>query len=552
MATNPGQIVRDIITLNGSNIAATARAINMDRASLSEVTKGRYAVTRELAFKMGAYFGQDAADFIVKAIRALEDEQAGALLAKHRTKITPRDGFGTPFLPEGDDFYAPKAAPEASKALAAPVVATVAAPAPAPKKVAAPKKAPAPKKTAPAPKVEGIFLTTGRIGLTGPIYRGEFEDYSRAKGRKNLPFTLTTPRGTLPLLYWATQGADELGVVGVNRELLKTLQENDVAEGYAALEDVFLGMAGAFIVRGAIEIDSNELRTAHIDRIDFEEEADAFNLMLKFGGNVTENTSATAAKTPAPTRKGRVDPAHRVVTRWSRSNMTTAYFFRLSLPMELTTRYGGVEQMVKSHPLVDWVWKNTAHGDFEWREDTTERSSLCLHFDNIEDAALFADTFAHDGKTVDLSPLKERVARSAASKKAAADKASLSRADLPKRKRVVVRDDKVIADLTAAGWGRVDLPGMKRMTGGQNETFDTLHPLTGVKLDWTKYGYVTILQRSLRLDGLWQGTKEDFIIVAPEWQDKSHHHNGYGPTTVSDAFVMFKNPEDAERFGNYK
>lgn len=253
---------------------------------------------------------------------------------------------------------------------------------------------------------------------------------------------------------------------------------------------------------------------------------------------------AAPAPVSTPVRKGRIPIEKRIVeyATYRVDGFVSAYYFNTSLPTKFDTTIRSVCTVVKSHPLLDWIWANTTD-DFVFTE-AKGYGEQCLHFASLADAAKFATVFAQDGETVDLSPLKDQVARSVESKKVAAHKASLNRKDMPKRLRVVVRSNKVIDDLKAAGWGQINLPPMVRMPGGQQETFDTLHPLTGEKLAWTRNGYVTILKADPALDKLWQTSNEEFLIVARE----DPKNRSYGPTTVTDAFVMFKSDDDAVMF----
>lgn len=86
---HPGLLVKAIIEGNGATISGTARAIRMDRSSLSLVITADYNVTRDLAFKLGAHFGDAAADLLVAAIRAWEDQEGETLRAKYRAEIEP-------------------------------------------------------------------------------------------------------------------------------------------------------------------------------------------------------------------------------------------------------------------------------------------------------------------------------------------------------------------------------------------------------------------------------------------------------------------------------
>lgn len=117
-APHPGTFVRQIIQMNFCNTSATARAIKFDRSTLVQVTQCKAPVTRDLSLKLGAYFGDDAATFLIAAIRAYEDEQTLAAIAKYRETIAPRDAIGVPLLPVADDVEtlalpAPVEAPKA-------------------------------------------------------------------------------------------------------------------------------------------------------------------------------------------------------------------------------------------------------------------------------------------------------------------------------------------------------------------------------------------------------------------------------------------------------
>lgn len=84
---HPGALVRVIIEDHDLTISSAARAIKMDRATLSKVTTGEHMVSRELAFKLGALLGDEVADLLVNAARKYEDQEGERLRAHYKELI---------------------------------------------------------------------------------------------------------------------------------------------------------------------------------------------------------------------------------------------------------------------------------------------------------------------------------------------------------------------------------------------------------------------------------------------------------------------------------
>lgn len=66
MVGHPGKFIRDtLIPEYGLNVASTARAIGMDRASFINALDGKSAVTRPLAYKLGALMRDEVTDLLI-------------------------------------------------------------------------------------------------------------------------------------------------------------------------------------------------------------------------------------------------------------------------------------------------------------------------------------------------------------------------------------------------------------------------------------------------------------------------------------------------------
>ncbi|MYL97219.1 addiction module antidote protein, HigA family [Novosphingobium sp. FGD1] len=85
---HPGEFIRDVILPEyGLNVAKTARLLGIDRAGLHGVLTGRYAVSRELAYKFGALLRDDLADFLIAYQHAYDLFQEQDLRESFKDKI---------------------------------------------------------------------------------------------------------------------------------------------------------------------------------------------------------------------------------------------------------------------------------------------------------------------------------------------------------------------------------------------------------------------------------------------------------------------------------
>jgi addiction module HigA family antidote len=63
---HPGTFIKDTLLPEwGLSVAETARRIGVDRAGLHGVLTGKYDVSRDLAYKLGALMRDDLADFLI-------------------------------------------------------------------------------------------------------------------------------------------------------------------------------------------------------------------------------------------------------------------------------------------------------------------------------------------------------------------------------------------------------------------------------------------------------------------------------------------------------
>lgn len=63
---HPGQFIREVLLPEyGLSVAETARRLKVDRAGFHGVLTGKYAVTRDLAYKLGALMRDEVADLLI-------------------------------------------------------------------------------------------------------------------------------------------------------------------------------------------------------------------------------------------------------------------------------------------------------------------------------------------------------------------------------------------------------------------------------------------------------------------------------------------------------
>ena len=95
----PNATLKRIIEAHGESVSSLAKAIGMDRASLSLAVNGApkgpqgkpYPITLDLAHKIAARFGDDAGDLLILAIRKWEDQEGEAARADYRKEIAAHD-----------------------------------------------------------------------------------------------------------------------------------------------------------------------------------------------------------------------------------------------------------------------------------------------------------------------------------------------------------------------------------------------------------------------------------------------------------------------------
>jgi len=77
---HPGKFIKDVLLPEyGLSVAEAARRIKMDRATLHLVLTGKHAVSRDLAYKLGALMRDEVADLLIAYQHAYD-------LAKDREK----------------------------------------------------------------------------------------------------------------------------------------------------------------------------------------------------------------------------------------------------------------------------------------------------------------------------------------------------------------------------------------------------------------------------------------------------------------------------------
>lgn len=84
-----GTILRAIIDGHGASVLAVTRALGVNRQHFIAVMDAKANLTRDLAYKVGAAFGDAAADLLIAAQRAWEDQEGEALRAQAKASIQP-------------------------------------------------------------------------------------------------------------------------------------------------------------------------------------------------------------------------------------------------------------------------------------------------------------------------------------------------------------------------------------------------------------------------------------------------------------------------------
>ncbi|MDE2403661.1 MAG: hypothetical protein KGM17_02960 [Sphingomonadales bacterium] len=102
LTTHPGVFFRQVIMPQyGLNVSSLARLIDFSRPHLHNVLSGRGDLTRELAYRLGALFTEQVADFLINYQHLWDLQQEQPRRAALRQKIrrlpepAPDDG-GTP------------------------------------------------------------------------------------------------------------------------------------------------------------------------------------------------------------------------------------------------------------------------------------------------------------------------------------------------------------------------------------------------------------------------------------------------------------------------
>lgn len=88
MVGHPGAFIRDtLIPAYGLNVARTARAIGVNRAAFIGVLDGKHAVSRDLAYKLGALMRDEVADLLINWQLKHDLETDGDRRAEYRRTI---------------------------------------------------------------------------------------------------------------------------------------------------------------------------------------------------------------------------------------------------------------------------------------------------------------------------------------------------------------------------------------------------------------------------------------------------------------------------------
>lgn len=85
---HPGSFIKEtLLPAYGLSVAETARRISMDRATLHLVLTGKHAVSRDLAYKLGALMRDEVADFLIAYQTAFDREQEQEKREKYKATI---------------------------------------------------------------------------------------------------------------------------------------------------------------------------------------------------------------------------------------------------------------------------------------------------------------------------------------------------------------------------------------------------------------------------------------------------------------------------------
>lgn len=88
LTQHPGAFIRDVLLPEyGLSVAETARRIGVDRAGFHGVLTGKYDVSRDLAYKLGALMNDAVADLLIAYQHAYDLEKERDKRAGYREKI---------------------------------------------------------------------------------------------------------------------------------------------------------------------------------------------------------------------------------------------------------------------------------------------------------------------------------------------------------------------------------------------------------------------------------------------------------------------------------
>ncbi|MFS0737572.1 hypothetical protein ABC347_11025 [Sphingomonas sp. 1P06PA] len=88
LTQHPGGFIRDTLLPEfGLSVAETARRIGVDRAGFHGVLTGKYDVSRDLAYKLGALMNDAVADLLIAYQHAYDLEKERDKRAAYREKI---------------------------------------------------------------------------------------------------------------------------------------------------------------------------------------------------------------------------------------------------------------------------------------------------------------------------------------------------------------------------------------------------------------------------------------------------------------------------------
>jgi addiction module HigA family antidote len=91
VTVHPGIYLRDTIMRDqGLKVAPTAKALGISRRGLLNVLEGSSDITRDLAYKFGAYLGDHVADFLINHQNAYDIAREREKREAYKATIAPR------------------------------------------------------------------------------------------------------------------------------------------------------------------------------------------------------------------------------------------------------------------------------------------------------------------------------------------------------------------------------------------------------------------------------------------------------------------------------